>query len=113
MIPVLLPVPATDWIRSEGEGAILRLRVTPNASKDAIEGVETAADGLSHLKIRVRAVPDKGAANAAALKLLAKSLSVSKSALALISGHTARVKTVRVTGLAADEVDARLVDRPA
>ncbi|WP_367178115.1 DUF167 family protein [Glycocaulis sp.] len=75
--------------------------------------METAADGLSHLKIRVRAVPDKGAANAAVLKLLAKSLGVSKSALELISGHTARIKAVRVTGLASDEVGARLVDRPA
>lgn len=101
-------MPPTDWIRSEGEGAILRLRVTPNASKDTIEGVETAADGLSHLKIRVRAVPDKGAANAAVLKLLAKSLGVPKSALALISGHTARVKTVRVTGVGSDEAEARL-----
>ncbi len=98
----------TDWIRSEGEGVILRLRVTPNASKDLIEGVETAADGLAHLKVRVRAVPDKGAANAAVLKLLAKSLGIPKSALELVSGHTARVKTVRVTGLAFDEVDARL-----
>jgi uncharacterized protein len=69
--------------------------------------VETAADGLSHLKIRVRAVPDKGAANAAVLKLLAKSLGMPKSALELVSGHTARVKTVRVTGLSRGELEAR------
>lgn len=74
--------------------------------------METAADGLSHLKIRVRAVPDKGAANAAVLKLLAKSLGVPKSALELISGHTARVKTVRVTGLSPGQAEVRLGTRP-
>ncbi|AZU04836.1 hypothetical protein X907_2321 [Glycocaulis alkaliphilus] len=78
---------------------ILRLRVTPKASKDAVEGVETGADGLAHLKVRVRAVPDKGAANAAVLKLLVKSLGVPKSALELVSGQTSRVKAVRVKGL--------------
>lgn len=104
-------VAPTDWIRSEGEGAILRLRVTPNASKDAIEGVETTADGLSHLKVRVRAVPDKGAANAAVLTLLAKTLGVPKSALELVSGHAARIKTMRVATLCPDQAEATLKGR--
>lgn len=98
----------TDWIRDEGEGAILRLRVTPKATKDAIEGVETASDGLFHLKVRVRALPDKGAANAAVLKLLAKALSVPGSQLELMSGHTARVKTVRAAGVSRVEAAKRL-----
>ncbi|WP_429912402.1 DUF167 domain-containing protein [Glycocaulis sp.] len=97
-----------DWISDEGEGAILRLRVTPNASRDTIEGVEIRADGLAHLKIRVRAVPDKGAANMAVLKLLAKTLGVPKSALELVSGHTARIKTVRIAGLSRSEAVERL-----
>ncbi|GGH02672.1 MAG TPA: hypothetical protein DF715_16690 [Oceanicaulis sp.] len=97
-----------NWISDEGEGAILRLRVTPKASVDAVEGVETGADGLAHLKIRVRAVPDKGAANAAVLKLLAKALGVPKSALELVSGQTSRVKMVRIAGLSGGEVGKRL-----
>lgn len=75
---------------------------------DAVEGVETGADGLAHLKVRVRAAPDKGAANAAVLKLLAKSLGVPKSALALVSGQTSRVKVARIAGLPSGEVSKRL-----
>lgn len=97
-----------NWISGEGEGAILRLRVTPKASIDAVEGVEAGADGLAHLKIRVRAVPDKGAANTAVLKLLAKALGVPKSALELVSGQTSRVKMVRIAGLSGGEAGKRL-----
>ena len=75
---------------------ILRVRLTPNASVDRIDGVEQAADGSAHLKCRVRAIPEKGAANAALEKLLAKALKTPKSAVTVIGGSTARVKTVRI-----------------
>ena len=75
---------------------LLRLRVTPNAGRDLIEGFETLADGIEVLRIRVSAVPDKGKANAAVLALLAKTLRLPKSALTLVSGETARIKTVRI-----------------
>ena len=75
---------------------LLRLRVTPNAGRDAIEGFETLADGTEVLHIRVAAVPDKGKANAAVIALLAKALHLPKSSLAITSGETARLKTVRI-----------------
>lgn len=50
------------------------------------------------LRVRVRAVPDKGKANAAVIALLAKALGVSKSAVKLVSGDTARLKTVEIEG---------------
>ena len=75
---------------------LLRLRVTPNAGRDLIEGFETLADGTEVLRIRVSAVPGKGKANAAVLALLAKTLRLPKSALTLVSGETARIKTVRI-----------------
>jgi uncharacterized protein YggU (UPF0235/DUF167 family) len=43
-------------------------------------------------------VPDKGRANAAAIALLAKLLGVPKSAVTLIAGDTARLKTVAIAG---------------
>lgn len=98
-----------DWISDEGEGVSLRLRVIPNASRDIAEGIETAADGRAHLKIRVRAIPDKGAANTSVLKLLAKSLRVPKSAIELVSGQAARLKTVRVSGMTRQQVEALLL----
>jgi uncharacterized protein YggU (UPF0235/DUF167 family) len=48
-----------------------------------------------------RAVPDKGRANAAVVALIAKALEVPKSAVAVVSGETARLKTVLVSGDAA------------
>ena len=74
----------------------LRLRVTPNAGRDAIEGYETLADGTEVLRIRVSAVPDKGKANAAVIALLAKSLRLPKSSITVTAGETARLKTIRI-----------------
>lgn len=50
------------------------------------------------LRVRVKAVPDKGKANAAVIALLAKALDVPKTAVTLVSGDTARHKTVAVEG---------------
>ena len=56
--------------RPRGDGLDLFVRLTPKAATDALQGFATAADGSVHLKARVRAVPEKGAANAALEKLL-------------------------------------------
>jgi uncharacterized protein (TIGR00251 family) len=80
------------------DGVRLHLRVTPNAGLDRIDGVETRDDGATVLRVRVKAVPDKGKANAAVIVLLAKALDVPKSAITLISGDTARQKTLHVAG---------------
>lgn len=55
-------------------------------------------DGSAVLRMRVRAVPDKGKANAAVTALLAKALDVPKSAVTLVTGDTARLKTLKVDG---------------
>jgi len=80
------------------EGLVLQVRVTPNANADRIEGVEMRDDGNVVLRVRVRAVPDKGKANAAVVALLAKALGIPKSALQLTSGETSRFKTLRLSG---------------
>ncbi|MFS8111948.1 DUF167 domain-containing protein [Rhizobium jaguaris] len=76
----------------------LSVRLTPNGGRDAIDGVETGADGESYLKVRVSAVPEKGKANKALIVLLAKKLGIAKSAVGLISGDTARKKILRIDG---------------
>jgi uncharacterized protein YggU (UPF0235/DUF167 family) len=50
------------------------------------------------LRVRVSAVPDKGKANAAVVALLARALGVPKSAVSVVSGETARLKTIAVAG---------------
>ncbi|TIV00536.1 MAG: DUF167 domain-containing protein, partial [Mesorhizobium sp.] len=62
--------------RPRDDGIDLFVRLTPKAAVDRIEGIETAADGRSHLKARVRAVPENGAANTALERMVAKALGV-------------------------------------
>ncbi|KQX38993.1 hypothetical protein ASD04_09340 [Devosia sp. Root436] len=79
-------------------GLSLFVRVTPNAGRDAIEGVELRDDDTAVLRLRVSAVPDKGKANAAVVALLARALGVPKSAVSVSSGETSRFKTLSISG---------------
>lgn len=72
--------------------------MTPNGGRDSIDGVEIRDDGTAVLRIRVRAVPDKGRANDAVMALLGKALGVPKSALSVTHGETSRLKTIAVAG---------------
>lgn len=83
------------------------VRLTPKSSRDAVESFETAADGRTHLKARVRAVPEKGKANEALLKLIAGFLRVPARDVMIVSGDSARLKCVRVEG-DAQELTAKL-----
>lgn len=84
--------------RLRDDGIDLFVRLTPKAAVNRLEGVETAADGRCHLKARVRAVPENGAANQALQRLVAKALGVPASAVSVVAGATARLKTLRVLG---------------
>jgi hypothetical protein len=79
-------------------GIELRVRVTPRAGRDALEGCETLSDGRAVVKIRVRAVPEDGAANEAVRRVLAKAVGRPISAVTVTAGATARVKTLLVDG---------------
>jgi uncharacterized protein YggU (UPF0235/DUF167 family) len=89
--------PAVPW-RSDNGALVVHVRLTPRGGRDEIEGIRTLADGRAVLQARVRAVPEKGLANAALEALLAKACDVPKSAVAVVAGSTGRVKSVRVTG---------------
>ncbi|MER9654542.1 DUF167 family protein [Mesorhizobium sp. M0152] len=84
--------------RLRDDGVDLFVRLTPKAAFDRIEGIETAADGRSHLKARVRAVPENGAANKALERTVAKALGVPASTVSVVAGGTARLKMLRVLG---------------
>lgn len=80
------------------DGLALAVRLTPKSSRDEIVGIEALADGRAVLKVRVRALPEAGAANEALIRLLAKSLGLAPSNLHLESGGTSRVKSVHIAG---------------
>jgi len=86
------------FFRAHEHGVDVFVRLTPRSSKDAVENVATGADERSHLNARVRAVPEKGAANAALEKLLASALNVGRRDVSVVAGGTSRLKTVRVGG---------------
>jgi uncharacterized protein (TIGR00251 family) len=84
--------------RVTATGLTLHLRVTPNAGTDRIEGIEERDDGTSVIRVRVKAVPDNGRANAAVLALIAEALGIPKSHVRLVAGEASRLKTVAVEG---------------
>lgn len=86
----------------------LAIKLTPGSSIERIDGWDVDADGRPVLKVRVRARPVEGEANAALLKLLAKTLGVAKSAVSLDRGGQSRLKMIRVEGLSDEDLRARL-----
>ena len=87
-----------DPWRYSTAGISIALRVTPRGGRDAIDGIETLANGRSVVKVRVRAIADGGEANRAVTELLAKALGVPKARVKLLSGATSRLKQVAVDG---------------
>jgi uncharacterized protein len=87
---------AGPW-RIDKAGVILRVRVTPKAAGDGIDGMCETPAGMA-LKVRVRAPADKGAANAAVEKLVAHWLGVPRTHIAIEAGGNSRVKTLRIGG---------------
>lgn len=83
--------------RQTSEGVVLRVRLTPKASRDGVEGIEATAEGPA-VKARVRAVPSDGEANSAVAKLVADWLDVPKSAVTLVSGGKSRIKSLAIRG---------------
>ena len=108
--------PTAPAILTTADGIRLRVRLTPKAARDGLDGTETLSDGTHVVLARVRAVPEKGGANRALLELLAKAAGVPKSSATLVSGDTSRVKIVALTGdgpvLAARLVMQLGADRP-
>lgn len=88
----------SGFARRTADGILLSVRLTPHAAIDAIDGIRTLCDGRPVLAARVRALPEKGAANKALEKLLARRLGLPFSAVTVTHGHTARLKTVSLKG---------------
>jgi uncharacterized protein YggU (UPF0235/DUF167 family) len=72
-------------------------RLTPKASKDAVDGLVDTSDGVA-FQARVRSVPEDGAANKALEDLVARWLGVPKSSVSLATGGKSRLKCLRIDG---------------
>lgn len=90
-------------LTTDGTGVLLPVQAQPKAKKNAIVGVH---DG--RLKVAVTAAPERGKANDAILKLLAKELRLKRSQLELISGATSSKKTICITEMTLPALRQRL-----
>jgi uncharacterized protein len=90
-------------ITATATGTLLRLRVQPRASIERLEGLR---DG--YVRLRLTAPPVEGAANAACIGFLAKTLGVNRAQLRLQAGVKSRDKLVHITGLTPAQVAAAL-----
>jgi len=75
---------------------VFPIRVATRSSKPGIGGWRAGADAREELEVRVAEAPTDGAANDAAIRLLAKALGISRSEVSIISGHTSRHKRVSI-----------------
>lgn len=90
-------MPGDSAWRPVRDGLLLSFRLTPKSSRDEIGGLTDTADGKA-IAAKVRAVPEKGAANAALERLVAGWLDVPKSTVSLDSGSKSRLKSLLVRG---------------
>ncbi len=75
------------------KGICVSLRVTPNASKSAINGVWNG----THIKVFLRAPAVDGKANEALVDFLSKEWQIKKKNIFIVTGQTARCKVVLIT----------------
>lgn len=83
--------------------ATLSVRIQPRASRNGVSRME---DGT--LKIRLTAPPVDGAANEALVKFLSETLSIGKSSVEIVTGHTSREKRVKISGMSNEDVNRLL-----
>lgn len=84
------------WRVAQG-GVFLHISLVPKSSSDNVGQIIDGPNGCA-LKVRVRALPDKGKANQAVLKLLAKWLKLPKASFELASGSRSKLKTIKISG---------------
>ena len=90
-------------VRDTPSGATFQIKVQPRAKKNAIIGEIGEA-----LKVALTAPPVEGRANVACVAFLAEILKVSRSSITIAAGETSRNKLIRVSGLSATQVEAKL-----
>lgn len=87
------------------EGVLLPVHAQPRARKNFISSIHNG-----RLKVCVTAAPEKGAANEALEKTIAKELGLKRSQVALATGPTSNQKTFLITGVTADWLNEMIDD---
>ncbi len=84
------------------EGVLLLVRAHAGARRNRVSGIRNG-----RLLVEVTQVPERGKANVAIAKMLAKQLGLRGSQIALVSGDTNPEKTLAIAGITATELQHR------
>jgi uncharacterized protein (TIGR00251 family) len=79
-------------------GVRLALKVAPRAARNELDGMVQDVEGRPLLKLRLKAPPVDGAANAALIAFLAEELGLRKADITIRSGETGRTKLLYLAG---------------
>jgi len=88
---------------SKNSETVFRVRVLPRASRNQVVGIFG-----NEIKVKLTAPPVEGKANKALQQFLAKKLGVPKTGVEIVSGRRSRVKSIRINGLSAGDVEEML-----
>jgi hypothetical protein len=102
-----------DWacLAKHESGVVLKVRVTPNASRSEAVGMTTGDSGAAagaRLIVRIQAPPVEGKANAAARRWAARAFGLRPSRVSLLRGEKAREKDLLLEGLELERAGAAL-----
>jgi uncharacterized protein (TIGR00251 family) len=92
-------------LQESGGTVSFAVKVHPRAKKNTITGELGDA-----LKVSLTTPPVDGRANEACIDFFAKLLKVPRSSVTIASGQTSRNKVMRVAGLTAEQLRARLAE---
>lgn len=80
-----------SWYAWSGQDLIIQVRVQPRARQDGF--ADTLGDAI---KVKLRAPPVDGRANASLIAFLSEAFGVSRAAVTLLSGERGRAKRLRI-----------------
>lgn len=85
-------------LRSSKDGVLVAVRLQPSAARNRIDGIDRDAAGQRRIRVRATAAPEKGLANKALVRLLAKAWRLPPSAIKVAGGARDRNKLLLVRG---------------
>ncbi len=83
---------ATFWIKA-----------SPKAFRTEALGWEE-----NFLKVKIRAIPEKGNANEELISYLSSILGIAKSRISLLKGHTSKIKQVKIEGISMEDAKKKI-----
>lgn len=85
-------------IKVTKDGVVLQLKISPNASKNAILKDDTG------IKIKLTAQPIEGKANKALVEFLSKQLKIPKTSIEILRGETSKDKILLLKNVDNDKI---------